>query len=387
MGLKTDRRNTWGSTAAVRRNTRRSAKALPMFKDQGGPVRRTCEVVNGITEAPGDILMKSHSIFPGAAHSTSLGFGTTSFMGLPTTGDRLGLLEAAFHAGIRHFDTAPYYGYGEAERVLGDFARGKRDQLTIATKYGIEPPAIIRARWANLLARRVLRAAPPLKRFFSRKAQQMTTHAAFSPAAARKSLDRSLLALQTDRVDLLLLHEPTFEDAASGEMQQYLDEKLKRGRIRAYGCGGRVEPIKKIASADLPTAEWLQFEDSVLDRNIEVVRPNGGKCITFRTFQSALPELREYLEANAARRLEWQAQLQMDLGQDRLLAELLLASSMSRNAGGIVLFSTRRAERIRSAVEVASGDRFTEDQVRTFTGLATQAFPRGAAQAGKSDVD
>jgi len=39
-------------------------------------------------------------------------------------------------AGIRFFDTARSYGFGEAEGVLGDFLKGKRDQAVVATKPG-----------------------------------------------------------------------------------------------------------------------------------------------------------------------------------------------------------------------------------------------------------
>lgn len=73
-------------------------------------------------------------IFTGAPAFINLGFGNTSPMSLSSSQNRLALLEAAFDAGIRHFDTALYYGYVEAERILGDFIVGKRDQFTNTTK-------------------------------------------------------------------------------------------------------------------------------------------------------------------------------------------------------------------------------------------------------------
>ncbi|MDA8375731.1 MAG: aldo/keto reductase [Planctomycetia bacterium] len=323
--------------------------------------------------------MKTLALFPGAAHSTNLGLGTTCLGSLRNTSERLALLEAAFDAGIRHFDTAPSYGYGEAERLLGDFTRGKRDQLTITTKYGIEPPALVQARWVNLLARRVVRALPSVKAMLSRRAQQFTTHPAFTADAARKSLDRSLLALKTDRVELLLLHEPTLDDAASAEIHQFFEDELKKGRIRAYGSSGRTKAIEQIVSAGLPTASWLQFEDNVLTRNLESLRPGGERCITFRTFLSALGELRAWLNTNPAHRTEWASELQIDVTKDSELADLLLAASLLRNSGGVVLFSTRRASHIASAVAVASGSRFTPEQVKKCVELANRDFPSKAS--------
>ena len=47
------------------------------------------------------------------------------------------LLAAVWAAGIRYFDTAPFYGCGQAERRLGDFLRDKpRDQYVLSTKVG-----------------------------------------------------------------------------------------------------------------------------------------------------------------------------------------------------------------------------------------------------------
>ena len=313
--------------------------------------------------------MKQLSFFPGAGASTILGFGTTSFMGLRSSKERLALLEIAFEAGIRHFDTAPAYGYGEAERILGDFIAGKREQLTVTTKYGIQPPAVVKTRWVNLLARRILRWLPSLRQALSRKALALSKRGVFSPAEARRSLDQSLTALKTDHVDLFLLHEPTYADAASGEVHQFLEEEVRCGRIRAFGCGGEFDAIQSIAAAKLPSARWLQFEDNVLNRRIEKIRATGARCITYRTFHQALATLTCWLESVPGRQAEWERQLQVDLHAEGTLAGLLQAASHSRNPDGIVLFSTSRADRIRSAAQIASGNQFSREQLQKFDEL------------------
>ena len=86
--------------------------------------------------------MKTVTFFPWAGHSSVLGFGTTSFMSADSTQERLAILEAAYACGITHLDTAAYYGYGEAERLVGRFLSGKRDKVTITTKFGIEPTGL-----------------------------------------------------------------------------------------------------------------------------------------------------------------------------------------------------------------------------------------------------
>lgn len=314
-------------------------------------------------------MMRSNCLFPNAAASSVLGFGTTRLMAAATSKERSALLQAAFDAGITHFDTAPYYGYGAAERLLGEFLVGKRDQVTVTTKFGIEGPAVLGARWVNVVARRVLRLLPGLRLALSRKAQALTAKSVFTAQSARASLDRSLAALRSDYVDLFLLHEPTLEDAASEEIGEFLEGEVHRGRILAYGCGGEFGPIQSIANARLATSRWLQFEDNILKDRIGSVRATGARCITFRIFHEAFDVLRSWLAAKPERIAEWQRVLQVDLGSGAVLAALMQSVAHARNPDGIVLFSSAQADRIRDAARVASACPFSPDQVERFEAL------------------
>src|SRR4051812_14671879 len=99
-----------------------------------------------------------------ALETTALGFGCAGLFREPSSQKRLQLLDRAFDCGIRHFDAAPMYGLGIAERELGRFSRHRRDSLVIATKFGIEPTPVARglARVQGPI-RRLLAAAPPLR--------------------------------------------------------------------------------------------------------------------------------------------------------------------------------------------------------------------------------
>ena len=64
-----------------------------------------------------------------------LGFGTAAIMGRLSRRRGLAALERAHAAGIRHFDTARSYGWGEAERVVGIFLRSHaREVIRQVTK-------------------------------------------------------------------------------------------------------------------------------------------------------------------------------------------------------------------------------------------------------------
>ena len=73
-------------------------------------------------------------------HVTSLGLGTATMGGsrvAMTNEERLKLVDAAWHGGVRYVDTAPFYGVGAAERATGDALRDRpRDEWVLSTKVG-----------------------------------------------------------------------------------------------------------------------------------------------------------------------------------------------------------------------------------------------------------
>ena len=308
-------------------------------------------------------------IFPSSSMTTRLGYGTTSLMAVQSGQERLQLLECAYDAGIRHFDTAPYYGYGEAERVLGEFLRKKRDQVTVTTKFGIQPPAVVRNRFVNQLARKILGLAPSLRAILSEKAQSLSKSGAFSVKAARTSLEQSLKSLGTDRIDLFLLHEPTLHDAGSPEILDFLEGAVRRGTILAYGCGGEFPMIREIAQAAIQTSRWLQFEDNVLAPHLSEIKTLGANCITYRTFFRALPVVSGWLNANPRIRSEWEGILNLNLSEEGTIPALLLDLSLQADHEGIVLFSSSRCDRIRDAARVADGKALSKEQVQCFLNL------------------
>jgi hypothetical protein len=321
-------------------------------------------------------------IFSGSSPTSRLGYGTTSLMAVDGGRERLHLLECAFDSGIRHFDTAPYYGYGEAERVLGEFLFEKRDQVTVTTKFGIQPPSLARNRFVNQMARKILRLAPSLRARLSKKAQSLSKRVVFSAEAARSSLEQSLRSLGTDRIDLFLLHEPTLHDVGSPEILDFLEGEVRRGTILAYGCGGDFPTIREIALAGLPTSRWLQFEDNVLAPHVGEIRALGANCITYRTFLKAFPVVSQWLDTNPRIHSESQRLLSLNLSEEGTLPALLLGLSMQANHEGIVLFSSSRCDRIRDAARMAVGNVFTKEQVQGFAKLISPMIKELSPEKG-----
>jgi len=155
-----------------------------------------------------------------------LGLGTAPLGGLfeaVTDETAHGVIDGAWAAEIRYFDTAPLYGFGLSEQRLGAVLRGKpRDEFVISTKVGrlirgSGPPEPGQA-W---------RGTPPLNPVFD-----------FSYDATMRSVEESLNRLGLDRVDVLLIHDPDqhYDEALSGAYLA-LDRLRSERTVRAIGAG------------------------------------------------------------------------------------------------------------------------------------------------------
>jgi D-threo-aldose 1-dehydrogenase len=280
--------------------------------------------------------------------TTALGFGCAQLFRLPRRA-RLRLLETALDAGIRHFDVAPMYGLGLAEGELGRFARGRRDRIVIATKFGIEP-----ALGAHLLAP----VQGPLQRLRGSRPATLDARTGlvgallyrsgrYDAATARSSLERSLRALGTDYVDLLFLHDPLPGDVRSDDVRAFLETARAAGRIRAWGAAGEPEPIAE-AAVRLGGLPVRQVRSDVFRR---APRDERQPTILFGAIGRALPQIVARLEADGQARRRWSDAAGVDCGQPEELARLLLRDALRENPGGAVLFATTRRERIVSAAE------------------------------------
>lgn len=159
-----------------------------------------------------------------------LGLGTWQAYGWASSSEDsfLKTVSFALDSGINLIDTAPAYGKGYSERLVGKAISGKRDKVILATK-------------------------------FSPKESE--------PEKIRKSLEQSLINLKTDYIDLYQHHWPP----KSPPLDETLDElfKLKaEGKIRAIGVSNYMEPEFAEVS-DLSKLDSLQVCYSLLWRSVE----------------------------------------------------------------------------------------------------------------------
>jgi D-threo-aldose 1-dehydrogenase len=131
------------------------------------------------------------------------------------------VVDTAWEAGIRYFDTAPFYGLGLSEQRFGKALRERpRDSFLISTKAG-----------------RLVRPGPGSPGMFSIPDDRHMEWD-FSRDGVLRSLSESLERLGLDRVDILLLHDPDRHwPQALDEGFAALAELRSQGVVRAIGIG------------------------------------------------------------------------------------------------------------------------------------------------------
>lgn len=143
------------------------------------------------------------------------------------------VLQAAWNAGLRYFDTAPHYGHGLSERRVGDFLRGKNaDEWILSTKVGriLKPSATIHSEINGF--------KDPLSfdQYFD-----------FTYDGIMRSVEDSFQRLGLNRIDILFVHDlgdvghgtnkQVYYDQFEGSGHKALSELKSQGVIKAVGLG------------------------------------------------------------------------------------------------------------------------------------------------------
>jgi aryl-alcohol dehydrogenase-like predicted oxidoreductase len=209
------------------------------------------------------------TLAPGLPPSSRLGFGCGGVMGRVGRAQSLRAIAAALDGGITHFDVARLYGYGEAEALVGEALKGRRDKVVIASKFGLTAPraaGALRALkpMAQQLAARVPGARAMLRSLVGGAAQAADR---FSVASAQAALDQSLAALQTDYLDIWFLHDCAAGDL-TGELKDFLDAQIASGKIRAYGVASDIDTVVAMHAA-WGDALLYQFPNGLAARDAE----------------------------------------------------------------------------------------------------------------------
>ncbi|NJI59455.1 aldo/keto reductase [Microbacterium oxydans] len=166
----------------------------------------------------------------GGSGPASLGFGAAPLGNLfrpISDDDARAAVDAAWLAGVRYFDTAPFYGLGLSESRLGEaLADRPRDSFVLSTKVGrrlledsrTSVDGLIDGQWALPSGRNWVRD--------------------YSRDGVLRTLEESLQRLGCDRIDVVYLHDPDDHlDQVEREAAPMLAELRDQGVISAFGVG------------------------------------------------------------------------------------------------------------------------------------------------------
>ena len=153
--------------------------------------------------------------------------------------ESIATLHRAIDLGCTFFDTAEVYGPFANEELIGRAFKGRRDKVTIATKFG----------------------------FRIEGGRQVGAERDSRPATIRRAVDGSLTRLKTDRIDLLYQHrvDPAvpIEDVAGT-----VGDLIREGKARFFGLSEAGVANIRRAHAERPVSA-LQSEYSLWERNLE----------------------------------------------------------------------------------------------------------------------
>ena len=178
----------------------------------------------------------------GQLDASVVGLGCNNFgMRIDAAQTKL-VVDAAIDAGINYFDTAEGYGAGQSEEYLGAALRGRRDQVLVATKWGMLP-------------------SPD------------DDPATGSAQAVRTAVEASLSRLGTDYIDHYQYHRPDGRTPIA-ETMGALAELVAEGKVREIGCSNfdaaQLDEAEVLATeTGMPRFQTVQNHYSLLTRDPE----------------------------------------------------------------------------------------------------------------------
>ena len=180
-------------------------------------------------------------------------------------------IQASIDAGVSLIDTAPAYGLGRSEEIVGKAIRGRRDKVVIATKCGLN--------WHSGKG----------NHFFDQ--DRLPVHRYLGADGIAHEVEQSLRRLGTDHIDLYITHwqDPTTSVA---ETMDTLLRLKQQGKIGAIGASN-VNADELKAYIEAGQLDAIQERYSMLDREIEdtllpITRANDVATLSYSSLALGL---------------------------------------------------------------------------------------------------
>ena len=169
--------------------------------------------------------------------------------------DSISAIHASLDNSVTTLDTAPFYGFGLSEELIGEALRGKdRSKIQILTKFGLVWDGSNNGKGEYFFD-------------LQEKGKNISIYKYTSKANIIKEVEESLKRLGTDYIDLLQQHWPD-KTTAIDETMEAMEMLIQQGKIRAGGVSNYTADQLKVASKTLvPASNQVYY--SMLNREIE----------------------------------------------------------------------------------------------------------------------
>ena len=206
--------------------------------------------------------MKYRPLGKSGIEASVVGFGAWAIGGWMWGGtkknDPEGAIRAAIDHGINLIDTAPMYGYGHSEELVGGALKGIRDKVVLATKCGMV--------WYKKEGDKFFDASDTGEAE-GEADKKYEVYINLRPAMIRYEIEESLRRLKTDRIDLYQTHWQDSTTRTEDVMAELLLLK-QEGKIRAIGCSNAtIEQMDRYQSVGQLDTDQEQY--SMLQRQHE----------------------------------------------------------------------------------------------------------------------
>ncbi len=277
--------------------------------------------------------------FGGAAVSGSgggYGFGDISDQ------ESTNLLHAALDHGINLFDTAPAYGYGQSEKNIGRAFKTRRDDVFIVSKSGVT--------WDHT----------------------KTLGVDNNPKLTQKMLEQSLRDLNTDYIDLYMIHWPDSKVDIRKPME-VLSRAKSQGKIKAIGLcnsnSGDIYAALEIDRVDVLQNNMNSYMQSVVKNLFDIVRNEEmgfmaygtfdkgiltGRVVQDRTYEKA--DLRSWSESFKKELKDWKFEVVERLKalakrENTSLVSLALGGVLQHPEASTALCGVRSVEQLQTTIQ------------------------------------
>ncbi|MBV9273994.1 MAG: aldo/keto reductase [Verrucomicrobia bacterium] len=206
--------------------------------------------------------MKHRPLGKSGIQASVVGFGAWALGGWMWGGtkknDPEGAIRAAVDHGINLIDTAPMYGYGHSEELVGAALKGIRDKVVLATKCGMV--------WYKKEGDKFF-DANETGEAEDESEKKYEVYINLRPAMIRYEIEESLGRLKTDRIDLYQTHWQDSTTRTEDVMAELMALK-QEGKIRAIGCSNAtIDQMKRYQSVGQLDTDQEQY--SMLQRQHE----------------------------------------------------------------------------------------------------------------------